>query len=273
MVVVSYGGGVNTIAMLVLLKRRGIVPYAIVMSDPGHEWPKTYEYRDRVMQPWLLRVGFPKVVVVNREEEAKFRPRSQHVGTLGDECMRLRNLPSIAYGYKKCSIKYKIDPFIWYMERQSWAQAEWNEGRLISRGVGYDRGEERRVKKSLSGGGEDRFYKPFFPLYEEGLYREDCEKLIESEKLPPPPKSACIFCPHNQYEEWLELRDKHPEEFNYAVKLSRSAEVDVPDVVGLMRCNPHGKRQLHVWADGGYDEQDLDKGTGIEEGKPCGCGD
>lgn len=284
--IVSYGGGVNTIAMLVLLKRRGIVPHAIVMSDPGHEWPETYEYRDRVMQPWLLQVGFPKVVVVTREGEARYRPRARWKGTLGEACIRNQELPAAAYGMKGCSIKHKQDPMKWWCERQDWIQREWAAGRRVTKLIGYDIDEPKRVMKHrqfVKGQPVDTFslpeenerYIPSYPVFDAGMDREACEALIASEGLPPVGKSACRWCPFNTFEEWKKLRDQHPEDFAYAVNISRLAapRVDSPDRAGFLQCNPHGKRQLHVWADGGYDDQDLDKGTGIEEGKPCGCGD
>ncbi len=40
-----------------------------------------------------------------------------------------------------------------------------------------------------------------------------------------------------------------------------------PDAIGLMRCNPNGKRQLHEWADGLYGELAADLDTDI----PCDC--
>src|SRR6516164_608190 len=67
--VFTYGGGVNSVAALVLLKRLGARPTAIVMSDPGSEWKRTIQYRDEVVQPWLASVGFPPVTVINRIEE------------------------------------------------------------------------------------------------------------------------------------------------------------------------------------------------------------
>jgi hypothetical protein len=59
--------------------------------------------------------------------------------------------------------------------------------------------------------------------------------------------------------------------FASAVHLSRAAAetVESPEVVGLMRCNPHGKRQLHVWAEGGYGGERL--GPDREEDMPCEC--
>jgi hypothetical protein len=48
-----------------------------------------------------------------------------------------------------------------------------------------------------------------------------------------------------------------------------AATIESPDVVGLMRCNPHGQRQLHVWADGGYPDIAQEKQT--ENEQPCEC--
>ena len=53
-----------------------------------------------------------------------------------------------------------------------------------------------------------------------------------------------------------------------AVAMSRNAEVTTPDVVGLMRCNQHGQRQLHQWADGDYGEIENDA---MDVPAPCEC--
>ena len=42
MIVVSYGGGTNSVAMLVGLHERGLRPDAIVFADTGGEKPNTY---------------------------------------------------------------------------------------------------------------------------------------------------------------------------------------------------------------------------------------
>lgn len=72
----AYGGGVNSVAVLVLLKQLGLRPHAIAMSNPGSEWPATIRYRDEIMQPWCADAGFPPIVVVDRISEGQFRPRA-----------------------------------------------------------------------------------------------------------------------------------------------------------------------------------------------------
>ena len=266
--IVTYGGGVNTIAGLVLLRRLGVVPQAIVMSDPGHEWKATTRYLDEVARPWLQSVGFPDVVVVSRQEEGRQRAGFLNAETLGGLCERTSSLPSIAYGWKKCSFNYKTAPSLWWTERQPWAQAQWNAAEKLVKVIGYDTDEPRRIRAGFNDPVEDRRYVPWYPLFDAGMDRDDCVTLIASEGLPVPKKSACTFCPSNTVEEWSQLRREEPEAFEYAVAMSRRAEstIESSDVVGLMRCHPHGKRQLHLWVDGGYEAM-----RETESETPCEC--
>jgi 3'-phosphoadenosine 5'-phosphosulfate sulfotransferase (PAPS reductase)/FAD synthetase len=56
--VLSYGGGVQSVAMCVLVAR-GILerPDYIVCADTGREATSTWDYLDEVMQPFLERHG------------------------------------------------------------------------------------------------------------------------------------------------------------------------------------------------------------------------
>jgi len=267
--VVTYGGGVNTIAALIRIRRLGMVPDAIVMADPGSEGRGTVQYRDVVMPPWLRSAGFPQVTVITRIEEGARVKRAWRLETLEAECARLASLPSVAYGWKKCSAKYKGDTQRWWAARQRFAIDEWARGCRIIKAIGYDAGESHRVIAGFQNEWERARFEPWYPLVEAGLDRDDCEDLIRDEGLPLPPKSSCTFCPNKSLEEWEQLRAEEPDAFARAVEMSRRAEstIESPDVVGLMRCNPHGKRQLHIWADGGYD------GFlgGREDQQPCEC--
>ena len=64
-VVVAYGGGKNSTAMLVLMWRLGIKPDLILFADTGGELPETYEYMRRFNR-WLASVGMPEIVTVRR---------------------------------------------------------------------------------------------------------------------------------------------------------------------------------------------------------------
>lgn len=271
-IVVSYGGGVNSVAVLVRLAQLKLTPTAIVMADPGAERLGTIKFRDEVLPTWLNAHGFPRVEVVTRIEEGKYRARAWRLETLREECMRTGSLPSVAYGWKKCSAKYKGDTQRWWADRQDWARAEWAAGRKLLKVIGYDFDEERRTKKASQNDWENERFVPWYPLFEAKLDRDGCEALIRAAGLPVPPKSACTFCPNNTFEEWEEIRRDEPERFAEAVEMSRNASrlLTSPNVVGLMRCNPHGQRQLHEWADGKYPTT-LDAQTDLSESQPCEC--
>jgi hypothetical protein len=207
--------------------------------------------------------------VINRIDEGQRVRRAWRLETLRDECLRLKALPSVAYGWKKCSAKYKGDTQRWWVARQPWAQAEWIAGRKIAKVLGYDAGEDRRVIKAFQNQWENERFSPWYPLHDMGIDREGCEKLILEAGLPLPGKSACTFCPNNKLSEWEQLRQEEPDRFAEAVEMSRNAEMTAPDVVGLMRCNPHGKRQLHVWAEGGY--EGACGGREDDDEIPCEC--
>lgn len=98
--VVAYGLGVDSTAMLIEFVRRSIRPDLILFADTGGEKPETYQYLE-VIQPYLQQVGFPEVVTV------RYRPTRAVYDTLEGQCLHTGTLPSLAYGGKSCSLKYK----------------------------------------------------------------------------------------------------------------------------------------------------------------------
>lgn len=56
------------------------------------------------MNEWLAAHGMPQITVVENVDRYGNRL------TLETECLRSCTLPSIAYGYKRCSQKHKIGP-------------------------------------------------------------------------------------------------------------------------------------------------------------------
>lgn len=101
--VVSFGGGTNSTAMIVGMYLHKIPVDLILFADPGAEQPHTYEYIE-VFDEWLVKHGLPKITAVNCVDKDGNRL------TLEQECLRSGTLPSIAYGFKKCSLKHKIGP-------------------------------------------------------------------------------------------------------------------------------------------------------------------
>jgi 3'-phosphoadenosine 5'-phosphosulfate sulfotransferase (PAPS reductase)/FAD synthetase len=91
--VVAYGLGVDSTAMLIEFVRRGIRPDHILFADTGGEKPETYSYLP-VMQKYLSNFRFPPVVTV------RYVPTRAVYHTLEQQCLHTGTLPSLAYGGK-----------------------------------------------------------------------------------------------------------------------------------------------------------------------------
>lgn len=77
--VVSNGIGVNTVALLVGHRVRGIRPDRILFADTGSEKRRTHEYRTLVLDPWPAAIGFPPTITVRYVVQ---RPRNGPCTTL-----------------------------------------------------------------------------------------------------------------------------------------------------------------------------------------------
>ncbi|MCK6440324.1 MAG: phosphoadenosine phosphosulfate reductase [Planctomycetes bacterium] len=241
--IVSWGGGVNSTALLIGLYQRRIRPDLILFADPGHEWPETYLYRDHVMIPWLASVGFPELVTVRRRE----MPGVKMKETLGQSCLRLKVLPAMAFGQKQCSMKFKRDPQNDFMKRLPWAKTEWAAGRKIVKIIGYDAAEKHRLRGTAGNAWEDKRFRLWYPLVDWGMDRAACIRLIADAGLPVPKKSACTFCPANTLDEWEHLRNQYPHLYRFALSIEAEARITNPDIIGLMRRGKVGERSLVNW--------------------------
>jgi hypothetical protein len=99
--IVSFGGGTNSTAMIIGMYLHKIQIDLILFADTGGEQPHTYEFI-KVFNGWLETHGLPQIVPV------VYRTKDGERLTLEQECLNSGTLPSIAYGFKKCSLKHKI---------------------------------------------------------------------------------------------------------------------------------------------------------------------
>lgn len=220
---VAYGMGVDSTAMLVGMAARGIRPDIILFADTGGEKPETYAYLP-VMNAWLARRGFPSITVVRRQ--------GCKDETLEAECRRKSMLPSLAYGFKSCSLKWKVDPQNKHLNHWEPARAEWKAGRKVVKAIGYDNGkaDSRRVKAFV-----DKKYDFWYPLRDWGWDREACMDAILGAGLPLPVKSACFFCPGTKRAELQTFAVSHPELVARAIDMERQASPKFTKIKGLGR--------------------------------------
>jgi hypothetical protein len=221
MLVMCYGGGTNSAAILVQLKNLGVRPDLITFADTGAERPKTYTHI-KLMSDWCVKNGFPEITTVTQVKA------DGSANYLYEACLEKNALPSLAYGFKSCSQKHKIFPQDKFYNNLPSAIAEWKNGNKIKKIIGYDCGESHRIKEYVN----DK-YELWYPLVDWGWHREDCVDAIVKEGLPKPNKSACFFCPSTKIEEIKELYDTEPELIAKAIFMEDNAELT--QVKGLGR--------------------------------------
>lgn len=232
---VSFGMGVDSVAMLVGFHRRGIRPDAIVFSDVGSEKPETYAYRE-VIEAWLARVGFPALTVV-RYVQRKARPDGQTYSTIEENCLVNRTLPGLAFGRKSCSMKWKGEIIDRHVKREF--AADISRGRKVLRAIGYDAGP---CDMKRGGVETDGPWQWVYPLREWGWDRDRCVLEIEAAGLAVPVKSACFFCPSTKPAELIQLARRHPDLARRAVALEDAARPNLRAISGLWGRGTKGTR-------------------------------
>lgn len=214
--IVAFGGGVDSTAMIIGLINRNQPIDLILFADTGGEKPHTYEHI-KVFSQWLKDHGYPEITIVEKVRKDGSRE------TLEQECHRRKNLPSIAYGFKSCSQKHKIQPQDKFLNNWQPAIDCWAKGLKPVKYIGYDAGEAHRANNAAKR--DDPKYDYEYPLIEWNLEREDCLFLIEEAGLTPPKKSACFFCPSSKKQEIIDLYTDYPDLMDRAIKIEEGAEL------------------------------------------------
>lgn len=220
--IVSYGGGTNSTAMMIECVKRSVKVDLILFADTGGERPNTYNYIG-IFNEWLVSNGMPEITIVQA-----VNAQGDKI-TLEENMLRLKSLPSVAYGFKTCSQRFKIAPQDKFMNNWAPAQAEWAAGRKITKLIGYDAGESHRTKKDYS----DNKYDFDYPLVRWGMGRQECIDSILNAGLCLPGKSSCYFCPNSRKTEIRHLAEVYPELAKRAVEMERNA--DLTHISGLGR--------------------------------------
>ncbi|MDB5144202.1 MAG: hypothetical protein JWQ66_2915 [Mucilaginibacter sp.] len=206
------GLGVNTIAYLILCTNKGIYFDHILFSDPGSENPGTYAYIG-LFNKWLTTNGQPEIITLYKTDKNGDRV------TLYDDSIKNISLPSITYGFKTCSQKFKIWPVDKFLNNNDTAKQIIKNGDKINLYKGIDIDESHRAMQD-----PNKKYKNVYPLIESEMGRFECIKLITDTGLPLPPKSSCTYCASMKPWEIIELYETYPSEFYKAVTMERNAK-------------------------------------------------
>jgi hypothetical protein len=228
LIAVSFGAGVDSTAMLVALRQAGIRPDLITFADTGGEKPETIAHVGRmneILETW----GWPLITVCKKVTMA-----STGYADLYGNCMANETLPSLAFGMKSCSIKWKQDPQDYFIKGAKrgpnrclphpvWLESQRTSTRIVKL-IGYDCGKaDMRRSKDLASA--DRDFDFFYPLQAIGWSRPDCVgSIVDHLGLDMLPiKSACFFCPASKQWELFWLAARHPDLLERALVLERRA--------------------------------------------------
>lgn len=214
---ISYGGGVQSTAMVVLAVQGIIQADVGLFANTGDdsEHPKTLAYVRDIMVPWAAGHGFPI------HELCKVNKRGAFPGpeTLWQRLLRdgskslpipVRGQDTGAPGNRTCTADFKI-AVVGKWLREHGATADNPAVTMI--GISVD--EIERAGRGRDEPHERRVY----PLLDLGMTRADCEDVIARAGLPVPPKSSCFFCPYHRPSTWAEMRRDEPDLFDRAQHL------------------------------------------------------
>jgi hypothetical protein len=211
---ISYGGGVQSTALLVLAAEHRIDFQTFLMANVGDdsENPGTLRYLEEYAKPYAADHGIALDVL------DRVMVRSGETRTLYGEITRPGSrslkipvrMSNGAPGTRSCTADYKIKVIGREMKRRG-ATAK---NRAVV-GIGISLDEIQRANSRRPEPHEDITY----PLLELGLRRQDCARIIRNAGLPVPPKSSCWFCPFHRPETWHEQRRNEPELFEKSCQL------------------------------------------------------
>jgi hypothetical protein len=256
-VVLTYGGGTNSSAILVELIKRGYpAPDLIVFADTGAEMPHTYEHI-KIMSAYAVKHGYPAITIIRSHQKSK-------AGGLYAMSVRNRKLPAVAYSDKSCSKQFKIEPVDLFVAMSLGHGIEY----LCI--VGFDFGETHRA---LAGQAKNDILhkKNWFPLIEWEMYREDCIKSLEDERLPLAGKSSCFMCPNMRPHEIKKLAAEYPDLIAKAVRLEELVEERNREE-GMTNAPVRGLGRTWRWKDL-IATDDMFGFVDVDKPMPCGCYD
>jgi hypothetical protein len=213
--IVSFGGGVNSTAMIIGMHQKKMPIDLIVFADTGGERPNTYAFIE-TFSNWLSENGLPRIAIVQKNYHGL-------PYTLERFCLDNKKFPGVAYGIGQCAVQFKMEPVELFCNNNEQCKAAWKRGEKVGRYVGYDAGEQRRINKNIDKYAVDKKYHHNFPLVEWGWARDECVAAIKSAGLPLPGKSSCFFCPNNKKDVIQNIWEENRDLFDRAIAIERNA--------------------------------------------------
>ncbi len=234
---ICLGLGTDSIAMLIEMVLRGERIDLITFADTGAEMPRTYAMLKPVNN-FLKAHGYPLVTVV------KYHSKVRGHETLEESVLRNQNLPSLAFGFHTCSIRFKIEPQVKFAKQFQPFIDAWAAGRKVIRCIGYDfsPADSKRANRSTASFPDLNEFENRYPLREWKWTRVECLERILSAGLPDPGKSSCYFCPARKKVEIIDMAKNQPE------MLAKALDMEARAIAGGKLKKTVGLGRKYSWA-------------------------
>ena len=194
--ILSFGGGVNSVALMVLLLRERLPLDGVVFADTGDELPETYAYLD-VARTYLQEHQLDLTVVRKRNGKSLYE-------TSWDR----RVFPSAIWRWS--TRDFKVTPIHRHYR---------SLGGIVNQYLAIAWDEIERMKDSRVD-----YVRNLYPLIDRRITRAGCVEIIEDAGLPVPPRSACYFCPFNSVDRWRQVYRDHPDLYEKAMALEEHSK-------------------------------------------------
>jgi hypothetical protein len=188
MIIWSYGGGVQSVAIGVLIQRGELpMPDLTVIADTGREVETTWDYLETTMRPFLSALKIERISASDYATVDLYRNEDLLIPAFTRQTGKLGRLPTF------CSNEWKRRVIMRWIRAQGVTEAAmW---------LGISTDELERMKPS-----DVQWLSHVYPLIElRPTNRRQCVELIMSAGLPVPHKSRCWMCPHQNKKEWTTL--------------------------------------------------------------------
>ena len=261
--VLSLGAGVqsSTLALMAAAGEVTPMPTAAIFADTQAEPASVYRWLD-----WIEKeLPFPVHRVTKgslSDGQLKIHKRVKTVGKPWSRSLIpafVKN-PDGTKGImgRGCTYDYKIRELLKKQRELGGIKRGQKTVGVVS-WIGISLDEVVRMKSS-----RERWVENRWPLIEKEMTRHDCLRWMQSHGYPPPPRSACVYCPFHSDAEWRRLQKDEPAEFERAVKFELQLQA-----VKKISDNMNGVLFLHASLKplGEVDfSTDLQKGQGMLHG-------
>lgn len=211
--VISYGGGVQSTAMLVLATQGRIQVDAALFANVGDdsEHPSTIAYVRDAAVPWAAARGLTVHTLDRRKRDGSIETLHGRLTREGSRSLPIPvRMSNGAPGQRSCTADFKIAVVGKWLKAHGASAAD---PATVNIGISTDEIQRVGNKKAMP------YEQPAYPLIDLGYSRTDCARIIRDAGLPVPGKSACYFCPFHRPTMWADMARDEPDLFNKSADL------------------------------------------------------